>query len=86
MPAVLVVAVSTLVAGALLLALLGYRPMVERSGSMVPKLRVGDVVVAEWVHADRIKPGEIVTFPFNFGRTELVTHRVQSIHRRTATR
>ena len=80
-PAVLVVALSTLVASALLLALLGYRPMVERSGSMVPKLRVGDVVVAEWVHADRIKPGEIVTFPFTFERTELVTHRVVSVHR-----
>ena len=46
---------------------------------MVPRLRIGDVVVAEWVHADRIKPGEIVTFPFDVGRRELVTHRVQTV-------
>ncbi len=78
-PAAAVIAVSVLVAGALLLAFLGYRPMVDRSGSMVPAIRVGDVVITEWVHADRIRPGQIVTFPQNFGRTELVTHRVQTV-------
>ena len=45
--------VSVLVLGALLLALLGYRPMVVRSGSMVPTLGIGDVVIANWVHVDR---------------------------------
>ena len=78
-PAVLVTAVSVIVASALLVAFLGYRPMVERSGSMVPRLRIGDVVLAEWVPADRIRPGEIVTFPLDIGRTELVTHRVQRV-------
>jgi signal peptidase I len=78
-PAVLVTAVSAIVASALLVAFLGYRPMVERSGSMVPRLRIGDVVLAEWVHADRIRPGQIVTFPRDIGRTELVTHRVQRV-------
>ena len=41
---VAVTGVSALVFGALLLALLGYRPMVVRSGSMVPTLGIGDVV------------------------------------------
>ena len=79
LPAVAVTAVSALVVSALLLAFLGYRPMVDRSGSMVPTIRVGDVVITEWVHADRIRPGQIVTFPQDIGRTELITHRVQHV-------
>lgn len=78
-PATVMVGVSTLVAGALVLTFFGYRPLVDRSGSMVPALHVGDVVVNELVRADRIRPGEIVTFAQEFDRTELVTHRVQSI-------
>ena len=84
-PAAVVVVVSTFVLSALLLAFLGYRPMVERSGSMVPRLRVGDVVITEWVHADQIRPGEIVTFPQDIGRTELITHRVKSVSTRDQT-
>ena len=71
--------VSLLVFAALLLALLGYRPMVVRSGSMVPTLGIGDVVVANWVHADQVRPGEIISFPANILRPEIVTHRVQKI-------
>jgi signal peptidase I len=78
-PTALLILVSALVASALLLAFLGYRPMVERSGSMVPTIRVGDVVVTELVHPDRIRPGQIVTFPQDIGRSELVTHRVRSV-------
>jgi signal peptidase I len=74
-----VTGVSVLVLGALLLALLGYRPMVVRSGSMVPTLGIGDVVIANWVHVDRIHPGEIVTFPDDIGRQQLITHRVQKV-------
>ena len=70
---------SVLVFSALLLALIGYRPMVERSGSMVPSLRIGDVVVANWVRVDQVRPGEVITFPADFARPELVTHRVQSV-------
>jgi signal peptidase len=76
---VAVTGVSVLVLGALLLALLGYRPMVVRSGSMVPTLGIGDVVIANWVHVDRIHPGEIVTFPDDIGRPQLITHRVQKV-------
>ena len=70
--------ISVLVLGALVLAFLGYRPMVVRSGSMVPTLGIGDVVVSDWVRVDHIRPGEIVTFPADFDRPELVTHRVQT--------
>jgi signal peptidase I len=76
-PGTLLVALSVVVTCALVLVFLGYRPMVERSGSMVPTLKVGDIVVNEWVHADRVRPGDIVTFPQDIGRTELVTHRVE---------
>jgi signal peptidase I len=76
---VAVTGVSVLVLGALLLALLGYRPMVVRSGSMVPTLGIGDVVIANWVHVDRIHPGEIVTFPADIDRPQLITHRVQKV-------
>ena len=76
---VAVTGVSVLVFGALLLALLGYRPMVVRSGSMVPTLGIGDVVIANWVHVDRIHPGEIVTFPADIDRPQLITHRVQKV-------
>jgi signal peptidase I len=76
-PGALLVALSLVVTCALVLVFLGYRPMVERSGSMVPTLKVGDIVVNEWVHADQLRPGDIVTFPQDFERTELVTHRVE---------
>ena len=77
--AAIVVAISALVCGALLMTFLGYRPMVIRSGSMAPTLHVGDVVVADWERADRIRTGEIVTFPYAPDGTELVTHRVQLV-------
>ena len=84
-PGTVLVALSAIVACALLTAFLGYRPMVERSGSMEPTVQVGDIVITEWVHPDRLHVGDIVTFPYRFdpypiGRSELVTHRVE--HRR----
>jgi signal peptidase len=53
--------------------------MVVRSGSMVPTLGIGDVVVSRWVQVDQVRPGEIITFAANFDRPELVTHRVQTV-------
>jgi signal peptidase I len=76
---VLVSGISILVLGSLLLAFLGYRPMVVRSGSMVPTLGIGDVVINDWVRVDQVRPGEIVTFPAHIVRPELVTHRVQRV-------
>ena len=70
---------SVLVLGGLLLAVLGYRPMVERSGSMVPKLQIGDIVIAHWEHVDQVRPGQIITFAADIGRPQLITHRVQRV-------
>ena len=72
--------VSVLVLGALLMAFLGYRPMVVRSGSMAPTLGIGDVVVNDWVRLADVRPGQIITFPNDIVQTGLVTHRVQQIH------
>jgi len=74
----LVITVSLVVASALLLAFLGYRPMVERSGSMKPALHVGDVVIADWVRIDSIHTGEIISFA-NADEPDLITHRVQQV-------
>jgi signal peptidase I len=72
-------AVSAVVACVLALVLLGFRPLVVRSSSMVPTLAVGDVVVVRWQAADRVAVGDIVTFadPDLGGR--LVTHRVRRV-------
>ncbi len=85
MPGTVLVIVSALVTCALVMVFLGYRPMVERSASMVPTLKIGDIVVTEWVHPDRLHTGDIVTFPYTFGpsrssTSELVTHRVEQHH------
>jgi signal peptidase I len=81
-PGTVLVIVSALAVSALVMVFLGYRPIVERSASMVPTLKIGDIVVTEWVHPDRLHPGDIVTFPYRFGSSrsdpaELVTHRVE---------
>ena len=55
-----------------------YQFMTVLSGSMVPTLEVGDLVVAQVVTPDQLEAGELATFrePEN-GR--LITHRVQSV-------
>lgn len=73
---VLVVGVSIAGLASLLVVMLGYRPFVIRSGSMIPTLEVGDVVIADTVRASALVPGDIVT---RFSSPELggsVTHRV----------
>lgn len=60
------------------LALAGYRPLVVRSGSMEPALRVGDVVLVENVSAGRLAVGDIATFDDpDTGGT--LTHRVAGV-------
>jgi signal peptidase I len=81
-PGTVLVVVSALALSALVMVFLGYRPMVERSASMVPTLKIGDIVITEWVHPDRLRTGDVVTFPYRFdpnrgGHSELVTHRVE---------
>ena len=76
---VLVGVIAILVTGALALAVAGYRPLVVRSGSMVPTLAIGDLIVVDDVHARDVHVGDIVAYVDATG--ESVTHRVRSITR-----
>ena len=54
-----------------------YIPMKVLSGSMEPKLKVGDIVVSKAVDSSNIKVGDIITY--KMGANTLVTHRVIKI-------
>lgn len=58
--------------------LLGWKPVVVTSGSMSPRIRPGDVVVAQPVAADRLGPGTVIVFRAP-GGTGLVTHRIVEV-------
>ena len=68
-------------AGALVSHHQGWQPLVERSGSMMPSIAVGDLVLIRRERADAARPGDVITFadPHVAGRT--ITHRVVSVHR-----
>lgn len=74
-----VTAVSLVVVAALLLVLLGYRPLVVRSGSMVPTIGIGDVVLTDRVPASEIGEDDIVTLDHYPPIGESMTHRVVAI-------
>jgi signal peptidase len=76
--ALAVVAAIACVAG----ALSGHRLLVERSDSMQPRLRAGDVLVTAREPATAIRTGDIVTFANAARGDRLVTHRVVAIARR----
>lgn len=73
-----VVAVSVAVAAALVLVLLGYRPLVVRSGSMIPTYQVGDIVLVEQIPARDLEDGEVVSLEYYPEFGESMTHRVRS--------
>ena len=54
----------------------GYRLLVVETGSMVPVLHVGDLVVSHDVHPMTVHPGQVVTFRDAALGGRLVTHRV----------
>lgn len=58
----------------------GYRPLVDRSGSMQPAIGVGDLLITHAEPAARVRPGEIVSFKDPALAGKLVTHRVIAIH------
>jgi signal peptidase len=78
-------ALTLLIAGAVILlsvgvgALLGFRALVVRSGSMAPAVQSGDVVVTRLVRPSAVEPGDVVTFRDPSRRGELVTHRVVQV-------
>jgi signal peptidase I len=70
---------SALAVVALVLVLMGYRPLVVRSGSMIPALQVGDLVIVDDIAAREMAVGDIVTFDDPEGRGDTITHRVVGI-------
>ena len=76
-----VVLTSLAVVVALVLVLLGFRPLVVRSGSMVPTYQVGDIVLVEQIRADELRAGEVVTLAYYPEFGESLTHRVRSVRR-----
>jgi signal peptidase len=57
---------------------LGYRSLTVMSGSMVPTLGVGDVVMERQVAPLDVRVGDIVTFRDPTDQSTLITHRVRS--------
>lgn len=78
-------ALTLLIAGAAILlsvgigALLGFRALVVRSGSMAPAIQSGDVVVTRLVRPSVVRPGDVVTFRDPSRQGDLVTHRVVQV-------
>jgi signal peptidase len=57
----------------------GYNMLMVRSGSMVPYLNVGDMIITGPMDGPingKIEPGTVVTYEYN---DELITHRVTAI-------
>lgn len=76
-----VAAVSVVVIASLTLVLVGYRPLVVRSGSMVPTYRAGDVVLVEQVPVAELRPGDVASLSYYPPLEESMTHRVRSVTR-----
>jgi signal peptidase I len=55
----------------------GWQPLIERTGSMAPRIAVGDLVLVQRTPAASMRAGEVITFddPYVHGRT--ITHRVK---------
>ena len=78
-------ALTLLIAAAVILlsvgvgALLGFRALVVRSGSMAPAIHSGDVVVTRLVMPSKVEPGDVVSFRDPSRQGDLVTHRVVEV-------
>ena len=57
--------------------ILNFAPMKVLSGSMEPKLKVGDLIIAKKIDPSNIKEGDVVTYKMN--NTVNVTHRVVEV-------
>ncbi|HSB85412.1 MAG TPA: signal peptidase I, partial [Ilumatobacteraceae bacterium] len=74
-----IAAVSVSAVAALVLALLGYRPLIVRSASMEPTFGVGDVVVVEDVEVRQLAVGDVATLHDPGSVDDSLTHRVRAI-------
>jgi signal peptidase len=59
----------------------GFRPLVERSGSMSPGIGTGDLVVSHAVAAADVRVGDVVSFPDALHPGIPTTHRVVLLRR-----
>ena len=72
----LLVLVCVLTAGAGAAWLVGYTPLVDRSDSMSPALRAGDLLIMRRIAAEDAHPGHVITFHDEALGGRSVTHRV----------
>lgn len=54
--------------------ILGYKPYIVLSGSMEPKLQIGDLVISKKIKKENIKIGDIITFEDE--NKSVITHRI----------
>ena len=59
----------------------GYTPLVDRSDSMSPALRAGDLLITDRIAAEEARPGQMVTFRDEALGGRSVTHRVVRVVR-----
>jgi signal peptidase len=64
----------------LVATVVGYRPLVDHSGSMAPAIAAGDLLITHDVPAASVRIGEIVSFDDPALGGKLVTHRVAAMH------
>ena len=57
----------------------GYKAFTIASGSMIPTLDIGDVIISKKVAEKDIKEGDIITFTEGEGKVYNVTHRIVEI-------
>lgn len=60
-------------------SLFGYMPMIITSGSMQPKINVGDLIFTKIVDVDSINDGEIISYWDPTNSNKIVTHLVDEI-------
>ncbi len=75
----LIVLISATALMAVAAAAVGYRPLIVRSGSMVPALRIGDVVLVEEITVRELRVGDIATLHDPNSSADTITHRVRLV-------
>lgn len=75
----LALAVGLALVGVVVPLVLGATPYTVLTGSMRPTYAPGTMVVVRPVDAERIGPGDVVTYQLESGRPEVVTHRVVAV-------
>ncbi|MFD1716320.1 signal peptidase I [Georgenia deserti] len=77
--AFIVLAAAVVLAAVVVPRMGGGTPYAVTSSSMEPTLTPGTLVVVRPVPADRIGPGDVITYQLESGRPAVATHRVVSV-------